>query len=141
MKGNIGLHVRRAAAFAVVGAGLLLVQGCDKKYPYEEVLKRNSEAMNKKCPLIVDQATRLDSTSAGPGKRFSYYYTLTRQNMDSMDVKSVNANLRAMLTGNLRTNQSLELLRKNKTVVDYYFFDRKGRFILSIPVTPKDYGR
>jgi hypothetical protein len=126
---------------AAIGAGILLVQGCGKKYPYEEVLKRNSEEMNKKCPIDVGEGTRLDSTSAGPGKRFTYYYTLTRQVLDSIDVKSMNAKLRPALIGNLRTNKSMEMLRKNKANMVYNFFDRKGRFILSIPIAPEDYRR
>lgn len=141
MHRQVVLHVMRLVVLAAIGAGILLVQGCGKKYPYEEVLKRNSEEMNKKCPIDVGEGTRLDSTSAGPGKRFTYYYTLTRQVLDSIDVKSMNAKLRPALIGNLRTNKSMEMLRKNKANMVYNFFDRKGRFILSIPIAPEDYRR
>ena len=141
MRWKIVLHISRVVALAAIGAGIILAQGCGKKYPYDEVLKRNSGEMNKKCPITIDEGTRLDSTSAGPGRRFTYCYTLTRQVADSIDVKSLNANLRPMLIGNLKTNKSLELLRKNKTNMVYRFFDRKGRFVLSIPIMPKDYGR
>ena len=134
-------HVMRLVILAATGTGILLVQGCDTKYPYEEVLRRNSAEMNKKCPIDVGAGTRLDSTSAGPGKRFTYYYTLTRQVLDSIDVKSMNSNLKPMLIGNLKMNKSLEMLRKNKANFYYYFFDRKGRFVLSIPITPEDYRR
>jgi hypothetical protein len=141
MHRRIVLRVIRDVILAAIGTGFLLVQGCGEKYPYEEVLKRNSEQMNRKCPIDVGEGTRLDSTSAGPGRRFTYYYTLTRQVQDSIDVKSMNEKLRPQLIGNIKTNQSLVILRKNKADMVYDFFDRKGRFILSIPITPKEYGR
>jgi hypothetical protein len=141
MHRTIALQAIRFLTLAAIGAGMFIVDGCGNKYPYEEVLRRNSEAINKKCPIAVDVATRLDSTSAGPGRRFTYYYTLTRQVLDSIDVQSMNWNLKPMLIGNLRSNKSLEMLRKNKANIDYCFFDRKGRFVLSVPVTPADYAQ
>jgi hypothetical protein len=49
--------------------------------------------------------------------------------------------LRPTLIGNLKTNESLEILRKNNAIIHYRFYDRKGRFVLTIPITPTDYGR
>jgi hypothetical protein len=137
MNGRIRLTWTAVAAVAF----LLSVQGCRRRTAYEEVLRLNAEAVNRKCPIQIDAATRLDSTQAGPGKRFRYCYTMTRQILDSIDVKAMAARLKPVLAGNLKTNESLELLKKHKTRIDYSFFDRKGRFILTVSVSPEDYGR
>ena len=132
-----GLLILAAAGLA----GILACSGCSKKVSYEDVLRKNAQAMNRKCPIIVEKDVRLDSTSAGPGKRFTYYYTMLAQTRDSVDVKSFEYRLRPVLTNNLRTNESLELIRKNRADVDYRFFDRKGRLICDIGVKPEDYLR
>jgi hypothetical protein len=139
----LGRFVKRGLLIlAVAGlAGILAGPRCGKKVSYEDVLKKNAEAMNRKCPIIVEKDVRLDSTSAGPGKRFTYYYTMLAQTRDSMDVKSFEDRLRPGLTNNLRTNESLDLIRKNRADVDYRFFDRKGRLILDIGIKSEDYLR
>lgn len=121
--------------------GILAGAGCGNKVSYEEVLRENAKAMNSKCPIIVEKDVRLDSTSAGPGKRFTYHYTMLAQTRDSMDVKSFEDRLRPGLTNNLRINESLDILRKNRADVDYRFFDRKGRLIVNIRVRSGDYLR
>ena len=132
------MHGLRIAA-AVGCAAILIAAGCGRKVSYEEVLKENAESMNRKCPILVEKDVRLDSTSAGPGRRFTYHYTLLDRTLDSMDVKSFENRLRPNLTNNLRTNKNLEILRRNRANVDYRFFDKKGRFLLTISVESGDY--
>jgi len=139
MNGRFLFHVVRVFAAAGLVAAIIPGQGCKSRMPYEEVLRRNAEAMNRKCPIVVQDGVRLDSTSAGPGKRFTYYYTLIGQSRDSVDARSMENRLRPILTENLRTSRSLEVLRKNRPDVDYRFLDRKGRLVLSIVVRPEEY--
>jgi hypothetical protein len=126
---------------AVFLTGILAGPGCVKKVSYEDVLRENAAVMNRKCPIMVEKDVRLDSTSAGPGKRFTYYYTMTAQTRDSIDVISFEERLRPGLTNNLRTNASLDIIRKNRADVNYRFFDRKGRLILGIGVKAEEYLR
>ncbi len=138
---NNGVLFRALTVIAAAGllTGITTGQGCGNRTSYEEVLRQNAKEMNRKCPLIVQEGVRLDSTSAGPGKRFTYNYTLITQSRDSIDAKSMGNRLRPNLTNNLRTSKSLEILRKNKPDVNYRFFDRKGRLVLTILIRAEDY--
>ena len=127
-------HAVRVIAAACLLTVILIGQGCKNRVSYEEVLRQNAKAMNRKCPIIVQEGIRLDSTSAGPGKRFTYNYTLITQSLDSIDVQSMENRLRPILTNNLRTSESLEILRKNKPDVNYRFLDKNGRLVQSIVI-------
>jgi len=41
-----------------------------------KVLHETSQELNSKCPMKIDAQTQLDHTIAGPGLKFTYYYTL-----------------------------------------------------------------
>jgi hypothetical protein len=139
MRGRILFRAVRVIAAAGLLTGILIGQGCKNRVSYEEVLRQNAEAMNRRCPLIVQEGIRLDSTSAGPGKRFTYNYTLINQSLDSIDIQSMEKRLRPILTNNLRTSESLEILRKNKPDVNYRFLDKNGRLVQNIVIHSEDY--
>lgn len=139
MRGRILFLAVRVIATACLLAEVITGQGCKNRTSYEEVLRQNAKAMNRKCPIIVQEGMRLDSTSAGPGKCFTYNYTLFTQSRDSVDTKSMENLLRPLLTNNLRTSESLEILRKNGPDVNYRFFDKKGRLVLSLVIRAEDY--
>ena len=131
----------RRAVLAGAVCVMLSCAGGDSPFPYEEILRRNAEEMNKKCPMPAGEGIRLDSTSAGPGRRFTYCYSLTRQTLDSMDVNALQAELKPILIDNLKNNRDIGLLRKNKVNMYYRFFDRKHRFVVTIPILPGEYAR
>ena len=74
-----------ASVFAMLLVGGL-VRGCmqsdrpnvTRSSPQDKqaLIAQVSSAVNKDLPKMVDSATRLDSTSAGPGDQFFYNYTL-----------------------------------------------------------------
>src|SRR5262249_37176078 len=72
--GNFGFGV----AFAVVVfLGLSFLVG-GSSTSVEDVLKRNAAQHNKSLPRQIDPEVRFDSVTAGPGRKMTLRYTMTK---------------------------------------------------------------
>ena len=67
---------------SVVAVGLVIccptVGSCSGESTEQEIEKMAAD-MNKNLPQQVDSMTRLDRVEAGPGKAYSYVYTINRR--------------------------------------------------------------
>ncbi len=97
------------------------------------------ERFNKKCPMMVDSETRIDAIEVKKPNTVLYKYTLVNINVEKVDTVSFNAALRPGIINTLKTNPDIKDLRDAKANFEYYYKDKKGKFIYSFTVTPKDY--
>ena len=134
--------ISRNTGFALAAALLVTMTGCnlqeyaDKKF--EADLVKASNETNKTLPMMIDKDTRLDSTIAGPGKEWTYMYTLV-----APDVKGVtNARLNEVMGDKIRnsicTMKEMELFVKNKVVMKYKYRDNDGNYIGEVVVKAGD---
>jgi hypothetical protein len=125
----------------VVGAvTLVLVQQFFFKAPsYDEVMMQAASEINKSCPFMVDQETRLDNAVALPGNVFQYNYTLVNMEKATTDISQLENYLKPTLINNVKSNPDMKINRDNKTTMGYYYKDRDGAFLFKILVTPDLY--
>jgi hypothetical protein len=103
------------------------------------MLRDASEETNRQCPMLVDRETRLDSTRILPGRTFQYNYTLIRTEAKAVDKQEFIERMEPAILDNVRKNPKLAWQRDNQVTMEYVYFDRTGRFLFNIRVTPKDY--
>jgi len=94
---------------------------------------------NKKCPMMIDSETRIDAIEIKEPNTILYKYTLVNVNVESVDTILFNAALRPGIINTLKTNPDLKDLRDVKANFEYYYKDKKNKFIYSFIVTEKDY--
>lgn len=125
----------------VVGAvTLVLVQQFFFKAPtYDQVMMHAASEINKSCPIMVDQETRLDNAVALPENIFQYNYTLVNMEKGAIDVAQLENSLKPTLISNVKTNPDMKINRDNKTTMGYYYKDKNGEFLFKILVTPDLY--
>ncbi len=108
----------------------------------EKKLVKASNEVNQRCPILLDKETRLDTTVAGPGKKFTYFYTLIH--VSSADVpdggkeKFIDA-MRPRIVNNVRTNKDLQPFRDVKVKMVYIYKTNDNKEFARIPVSPADY--
>ncbi|MGH8051286.1 MAG: hypothetical protein ACREPB_11555 [Arenimonas sp.] len=128
--------------FATAVALLLALTGCSlEQYAdakFEADLVKASNETNKTLPMMIDKDTRLDSTLAGPGKEWTYLYTLV-----ATDVKGItNARLNEVMGDKIRnsvcTMKEMELFVKHKVTMKYKYRDNDGNFIGEVIVKAGD---
>lgn len=99
-------------------------------------LVKMSEEINKNCPVMVDEATRLDSVSVVDSKSVQYNYSVMTINKDSLtvDLEEVKAFLKNNSQSNLDTIKQMELYREKKIPLNYHYNDKNGKYLLDFTI-------
>lgn len=106
---------------------------------FDEQLMKIAEELNKSCPFLVDSDTQLDATIGGPGKTFTYKYTLINFSKDEIDsVEFVNL-LRPTLINMIKTSKDMQIFREKLVTMNYTYYDKDGIFIAKIEIASEDY--
>jgi len=135
-KKNIGIIVG-VVAFAV--ASVVAQQLFFKPASFDKAMMEAANELNKSCPLMVDQETRLDNAAAMPGNIFQYNYTLINYDQSELVTDTLRKYLEPGIINTIRTNPDLKIYRDNSVTMAYQYSDKKGVFLLKILVTPDQY--
>jgi len=106
---------------------------------FDKQLLQTAEEINKNCPIIVDKNTRLDNTLAGPGKRFTYNYTLVNFGADDIDKDKFIAAMKPKIFNGVKTNKDMEEFRNKKVEIVYVYKSKDNKEVARIVVSPSDY--
>ena len=95
--------------------------------------------INKSCPIMVDNATRMDNVVAMPDNVFQYNYTLIGMVKDSINIEELKVFLEPTITNFVKTNPDMQTMRDNDVTVNYYYKDMQGVYLFTISVKPGQY--
>lgn len=135
----IGFTIAFAIFYAVGQIGGDKIAGLFRKSSFDKALMETASEINKSCPIMVDNATRLDNSIALEGNVFQYNYTLVNMMKDSIDIDELVNYLEPIITNFVKTNPDLQAMRENKVTVNYYYKDKTGVFLFTISVKPEEY--
>lgn len=110
-----------------------------KEATFDKAMMEAASELNKTCPIMVDQHTRLDNAAALPNNIFQYNYTLINLNKSEVNIDTVKKYIEPGLINNVKTNPDLKVYRDNKVTMAYNYRDKNGIFVLKINVTPDLY--
>ncbi|HLA56811.1 MAG TPA: hypothetical protein VK623_11950 [Flavobacterium sp.] len=102
-------------------------------------LKKTAIEMNKKCPVNVDNETRLDSVASHEGAQIQYNYTLLNHVKEDTTI-DYNAAKKYVLNNaqqNLDTNPQMEDFRKHDVAMKYRYNDKNGKFLFDFTIKAK----
>lgn len=106
---------------------------------FDKAMMEAASELNKTCPIMVDQETRLDNAVALPGNIFQYNYTLINLDKSEVNIDTVRKYVEPGLINTVKTNPDLKPYRNNKVTMAYNYRDKNGVYILKINVTPDLY--
>ena len=93
--------------------------------------------INRSCPTMIDQITRLDGALIIPPKTIRYSYTLMIS--ETMDTLSVKGDMQPNMLNLIKTSPEMKALRDNRVTFTYSYRDIKGRYLFAITIKPEDY--
>ena len=135
-------QIGTAIGFAIGILGVVIIQQLFfKPSSFDKVMMNAASELNKTCPIMVDQETRLDNAVALPGNILQYNYTLVHMVKDSINLQDMQNYLTPVIINNVKTNPDLKIYRDHKTTMAYYYKDKNGAFVFKITVTPEQYGQ
>ena len=95
--------------------------------------------MNKSCPMMVDEETRLDKVTLPSKTVFQYNYTLINYEKTEIDTVKIKSNLEQNIIQLIKTNPQMEYQRQNNVTMNYIYNDKNGDYLMSIIITPELY--
>lgn len=110
-----------------------------KPASFDKAMMEAASELNKTCPIMIDQDTRLDNAVALPGHVFQYNCTLVNLSKSEINIDTLRKYVAPGIINNIKTNPSLKAYRDNKVTMTYNYKDKSGVFILDISVTPDMY--
>ncbi|MFY7788388.1 MAG: hypothetical protein ACOVQA_11000, partial [Thermoflexibacteraceae bacterium] len=110
-----------------------------KPTSFDQAMMQAASEINKSCPIMVDQETRLDNTVALPNNSFQYNYTLVNMVKSDVNIEALREYLQPIITNNIKTSPDMKLYRENKVIMLYQYKDKNGEFIFKLTLTPDTY--
>ena len=138
-KKKLGLGPLLGILFGVAIVGFLTVYLTRSATDIDSRLSIVASAINKNCPIVVDQDLRLDNTVALPNMTFQYNYTLVNYEKAQLNMEVVEETLFPALLENAKTNPDMKEMRDAKVTFNYYYKDNKGEFVTKYIITPSMY--
>lgn len=105
----------------------------------DQVIAASATDINKRCPVMIDSATRLDKVVFLTGNVFQFTYTLVGLVKDSIQSEDMKHFLKPILIKDITTNSAFKAQRKRKTTVSYVYHDKNGLEILRIDISAAMY--
>jgi len=106
----------------------------------EGFLTRTADIMNQRLPIMVDNDTRWDSSSAGPGKSLNYYYTLVNHSANNIDGYVFAKNAHQLLIERVCNEPSVVMFPQGGVLLNFNYYDNTRNLIARVKVEPSDCG-
>lgn len=135
----IGFAVAFAVFYVIGQIGGEILVGLFGKSAFNKSLMESASEINKTCPIMIDNATRLDNAIALPNDVFQYNYTLVNMTKDLINIDEFKSYLEPTITNFVKTNPDMQIMRDNKVTVNYYYKDKGGVYLFTISVKPEQY--
>lgn len=129
-------------ALAVISLLTVMVTGCSYQdfadARFQRQMVQASSENNKKLPKMIDEETRLDTTVAGPGKQWTYRYTLVNYKAGDTDNERINAVLGDNIRKGFCNTKEMQLFIENGVTMRYKYSGKDGAYLGEVVVTPMD---
>jgi hypothetical protein len=105
------------------------------------LLQESSVTMNKKCPMMVDDITRLDCVKSYEPKTIEYKYTLLAAKCDYTEeqITSIKNNMEKSLIDNVKNKSVMVILTDNDVTFIYSYKDKFGDPFFTVKIYPYQY--
>jgi len=140
--GKLSYALRIATLLLLSAAVAGVLTACSSKAFSDALIEGQlaaaSKEQNKKLPIMVDEDTRWDSTTAGPGKNWEYFYTLVNPVSKNITEKQINDVMGDKIRASVCNMKEMEFFMKNEVTLKYKYRDSDGKYIGEVVVIAND---
>jgi len=124
------------------GVSYFAVQQLFFKAPsIDKVLMNTASEINKNCPAMVDEYTRLDNAIALPNGTFEYNYTIINHVKTEINLDTAKKYIEPVLLNRVKTDPDLKFFRDRDVSLIYNYRDKNGVFVVKYSITPDRYNK
>ena len=98
----------------------------------EKQLVQMSNTTNKNLPLTLDSETVLATTLPGPGRKFTYFYSVVNYAKGEVNLDYFSGLKPGMVTNlksAFKTDAGMKYMFDNQVTVDYVYKDKLGEYM------------
>ena len=99
-----------------------------------------AKELNQKCPMMVDEETRIDKVTVGPGARIVYYHTFPNYNSNEIDANLIRTNLRAEVMQKVCSNDKMKKSIEYGGIYVYSYYGKDAVEIAQFEIDRSDCG-
>ena len=113
-----------------------------KEITPQENLEQNVAEINLKCPVMINDECRFDSSDVLPGMIINSHYTLVHLNKKDLDnniIKEIESQLKGGMIQSLKTSRRYGFYKTNKVCMIYTFHDKIGKILSSTKIESNEY--
>ena len=88
-----------------------------------------AKEITKKCPIVTDPDTRLDSAVAFNEYMITYHYTVHTANSKDVDLQKFKTTMETVMSEKYKTDPKLAIYRDNKIAIAYNYKDKAGQYL------------
>jgi hypothetical protein len=91
-----------------------------------EGFKKAASQYNQRLPMMIDQDTRLDKVTVGPGPRAVYHYTFPRYTSRNIDINFLQENLEPDVVRKVCANADMKKSLQYGGIYVYAYYGNNG---------------
>lgn len=96
--------------------------------------------INQNTPIMVDEVTRMDNATVGPGARVTYHCTFIKYSSDDIDLTKLHTNLRPIVKDRVCNNKDMKQSLQYGGIYTYTYYGNDGEFLSSFDIDRNDCG-
>lgn len=99
-----------------------------------------AKEFNEKCPIMLDEETRLDKATVGPGPRAVYHHTFPKYNSNEIDPSIIRSDLRAEVMQKVCSNEKMKKSLQYGGIYVYSYYGKDAVEIARFEIDRSDCG-
>jgi len=113
----------------------------DKTENFDKELMQASNEINKQLPYMIDKETMLETTTGGPGNRFTYFIkaiNIEKKYFRETGLNKLKNYLRLNIINSVKSSPNMKIFREKNVELVYNCKDKNHIFLFEIIVKPED---
>ena len=99
-----------------------------------------AKELNQNTPTMIDEETRIDNVSVGPGARLTYHYTFPGYTSQDIDSSWILTNLRTEVKNKVCNSKEMKLSLQYGGIYIFSYSGNDGNIIASFEIDRNDCG-
>ena len=120
----------------VIGVILLVQLFRTPSSSLDPELVASAKQTNEKCPLMLNDDTRLDSCLVISNSEYQWNYTLVNYKKGEPYLDTLKVRLESYIMSNVGRDPNLNAMADKKVTVIYHYQDKNGVYLFNIKVPP-----
>jgi hypothetical protein len=118
---------------------LILIPSCDNNMGEEASIEAEVAMINKNCPKMLDEETRLEKVVFTKPALIVYNYSLVNVSRQNVDTAQFRMALWPGILSTIRIDTDLAGLRERQMNFEYRYYDKTKELIYTFKIAPLNY--